>query len=45
MVLTIRDPLGTAPVYDEVTQQLNQENFVHHDVKVRNAVYIDTSVG
>jgi len=44
MILTIRDPLGTAPVYDEVTQQLNQQNFIHHDVKVRNAIYIDTSV-
>ena len=41
MILTIRDPLGTAPVYDEVTQQLNNENFVHHDVRVRNIVRID----
>ena len=38
MILTIRDPLGTAPVYDEVTQQLNNENFVHHDVRVRNII-------
>lgn len=45
MILTIKDPLGTAPVYDEMTQQLNRENFIHHDVKVRNAVHIDTSVG
>lgn len=41
MVITIRDPLGIAPVYDEVTQQLNQENFIHHDVRVRNTVRID----
>jgi hypothetical protein len=41
MILTIRDPLGIAPVYDEVTQQLNNENFVHHDVRVRNAIRID----
>ncbi len=41
MILTIRDPLGIAPVYDEVTQQLNNENFVHHDVRVRNIVRID----
>lgn len=41
MILTIRDPLGEAPVYDEVTQQLTQENFVHHDVRVRNIVRID----
>ncbi len=38
MVLTIKDPLGTAPVYDEVTQQLNSENFIHHDVRVRNVI-------
>lgn len=44
MILTIRDPLGTAPVYDEVTQQLNNENFVHHDVRVRNIVRIDGKV-
>lgn len=41
MILTIRDPLGEAPVYDEVTQQLTQENFIHHDVRVRNIVRID----
>ena len=41
MVLTIRDPLGIAPVYDEVNQQLTIENFAHHDIKVRNIVRID----
>ena len=40
MVLTIRDPRGTAPVYDEVTQKLTSENFVHHDVRVRNVVQV-----
>lgn len=44
MVLTIRDPKGIAPVYDEVTQQLNNENFIHHDVRVRNVIQIDESV-
>lgn len=43
MVLTIRDPLGIAPVYDEVTQQLNHENFIHHDVRVRNIVHVEGS--
>lgn len=43
MVLTIRDPMGTAPVYDEVSQQLNTENFIHHDVKVRNIIQIEES--
>lgn len=41
MILTIRDPLGTAPVYDEVTQQLTNENFIHHDVRVRNIIRLD----
>lgn len=43
MVLTIRDPLGIAPVYDEVTQQLTNENFIHHDVRVRNIIRLDGS--
>ena len=41
MVLTIRDPLGIVPVYDEVTQQLTNENFVHHDIRVRNAIRVE----
>lgn len=41
MILTIRDPLGTATVYDEVTQQLTNENFVHHDVRVRNIIRLE----
>ena len=41
MILTIRDPIGTAPVYDEVTQQLTNENFVHHDVRVRNIIRLE----
>ncbi len=40
MILTIRDPERTAPVYDEVTQQLTTRNFVHHDVRVRNVVRV-----
>lgn len=40
LVLTIRDPLGQVPVYDEVTQLLNQENFIHHNIKVRNDIRI-----
>lgn len=41
MILTIRDPKGITPVYDEVTQQLTNENFVHHDIKVRNIVRVE----
>ena len=40
MILTIRDPEHVAPVYDEVTQQLTERNFVHHDVRVRNNVHV-----
>lgn len=40
MILTIRDPERTAPVYDEVTQQLTTRNFIHHDVRVRNVVRV-----
>ena len=42
LVLTIRDPLGTAPVYDEVTQQLTNQNFVHHDIRVRNIIRLES---
>lgn len=40
MILTIRDPEHTAPVYDEVTRQLTTRNFIHHDVRVRNTVHV-----
>ena len=40
MILTIRDPKHTAPVYDEVTQQLTERNFIHYDVRVRNNVQV-----
>lgn len=45
MILTIRDPKHTAPVYDEVTQQLTEKNFIHYDVRVRNSIQITNSVG
>ncbi len=41
LFLTIRDPKGTAPVYDEVSQQLEYKNFVHHSIQLRNVVSID----
>lgn len=40
MILTIRDSKHTAPVYDEVTQQLTERNFIHYDVRVRNNVHV-----
>lgn len=38
LMLTIRDPKGNAPVYDEVTQQLEARNFIHHSIRLRNAI-------
>ena len=38
LVITIRDPHKTAPVYNEVVQQLNANNFVHSPVRIRNQV-------
>lgn len=43
LLLTIRDPNGKAPVYDQVVQQLESKNFLHHDIHVRNVVSIDGS--
>lgn len=44
LLLTIRDPNGKAPVYDEVAQQLDYKNFVHHNIQLRNVVAIDKTV-
>ena len=43
LLLTIRDPNGKAPVYDQVVQQMESKNFLHHDIHVRNVVSIDGS--
>ena len=43
LLLTIKDPNGKAPVYDEVVQQLEYKNFVHHNIHLRNVITIDTS--
>lgn len=40
MILTIKDSKKKAPVYDEVSQQLTERNFVHHDVRVRNVINV-----
>lgn len=40
LLLTIRDPNGKAPVYDEVAQQLDYKNFVHHNINIRNVLKI-----
>ena len=38
ILLTIRDPEGKAPVYNEVTQQLQQRGFVYSNVRLKNEV-------
>ena len=38
VLLTIRDPEGMAPVYNEVTQQLQDRGFVYADVKLKNEI-------
>jgi len=44
MILTIKDPTGIAPVYDEVTQKLTLNNFVHYNVNVRNTVVVSSEL-
>ncbi|NBH86749.1 hypothetical protein D7X88_16230 [bacterium C-53] len=41
LLLTIRDPQGKVPVYDEVSQQLDYKNFVHHNIQLRNIITIN----
>lgn len=38
LVITIKDPNGEKQVYNEVTQLLNNRNFIHNDIKLRDNV-------
>lgn len=38
ILLTIRDSEGKAPVYNEITQQLQQKGFVYSNVRLKNEV-------
>ena len=38
ILLTIRDPSGKAPVYNEVTQQLQERNFAYSNVRLKNEI-------
>ena len=38
ILLTIRDPSGKAPVYTEITQQLQEKNFVYSNIRLKNEV-------
>lgn len=38
LVITIKDPKGEKPVYDEVTQLLDTRNFIHNDIRLRDNI-------
>ena len=38
ILLTVRDPSGKAPVYTEITQQLQEKNFVYSNITLRNEI-------
>lgn len=38
IILTIKDPTGKVPVYNEVTQQLQEKNFIYSNVQLRNEI-------
>jgi hypothetical protein len=40
LIVTVRDPEGIKPVYDGVTQKLNEYNFIHNNIKTN----IDISI-
>lgn len=40
LIMTIRDPVGKANVYDEVTQKLDQFNFLHNNIKLSGDINI-----
>lgn len=40
ILVTIKDPSGTKPVYDQVTQKLNEYNFWHNNIKLQSEVEI-----
>lgn len=38
IILTVKDPTGKAPVYNEITQQLQDKNFIYSNVQLRNEI-------
>ncbi|EYE87382.1 hypothetical protein Q428_13650 [Fervidicella metallireducens AeB] len=38
LLVTIKDPTGTKPVYDQVTQKLDEYNFWHNNIKLQNDI-------
>ena len=40
LIITIKDPAGIKPVYDQVNQKLNEYNFWHNNIKLHSDVEI-----
>lgn len=40
LIITIKDPTGTKPVYNEVNQKLIEYNFWHSNIKLHSEVTI-----
>lgn len=40
LIVTIKDPTGTKPVYDQANQKLNEYNFWHNNIKLNTDVTI-----
>ena len=40
LIVTIKDPTGTKPVYDQVSQKLNEYNFWHNNIKLHTDVTV-----
>lgn len=38
LIVTIKDPTGTKPVYDQVTQKLSEYNFWHSNIKLHSDI-------
>lgn len=38
LAVTLRDPSGKKPVYDQVTQKLDEYNFWHHNIMLHEAI-------
>lgn len=41
LVVTIKDPTNTKPVYDQVTQKLDEYNFLHSNIKLRGEIRLE----
>ena len=40
LIITIKDPTGTKPVYNEVNQKLTEYNFWHSNIKLHTEVTV-----